>query len=187
MANERSRHPLHDRIELTRRRALLGLSACATSALATTEALAQAARCVLTPNPGEGPFYFDPELLRSDITDGAVGAPLEIAIKVTRAGDCAVLADTRVDLWQADGLGLYSGYANQRGVGERVDGTANRTYLRGTQITDAQGFVRFTTIYPSWYGGRTPHLHFKVLLGGEEVVESKILFPDDVKDAVFND
>lgn len=57
--------------------------------------------------------------------------------------------------------------------------------MRGTQRTDADGWVRFTTIYPSWYGGRTPHLHFKVLLAGDEVVASQIFFPDQVSADVF--
>jgi protocatechuate 3,4-dioxygenase beta subunit len=184
MTNDRLRHP-STQIDLRRRRTLLGLSACATTVLGPTDTLAQVARCVLTPNAGEGPFYFDPKLLRSDVTDGALGAPLEIAIRVTRTGDCTALADARVDLWQADGLGLYSGYANQQGVGERVD-VLDRTYLRGTQITDGDGRVRFKTIFPSWYGGRTPHLHFKVLLGGNEVVASQIFFPDEVSSEVFH-
>jgi protocatechuate 3,4-dioxygenase beta subunit len=184
MTSERHTHWRHGRVDLTRRRTLLGLSACA-GALATTETLAQAARCVLTPNAGEGPFYFDPSLVRSDIADGMPGAPLTIAIQVTRVGDCAVLANARLDLWQADGLGLYSGYENQRGVGAGTPLLVGKTYLRGTQLTDADGWVRFTTIYPSWYGGRTPHLHFKVLLGGDEVVASQIFFPDEVSAEVF--
>jgi protocatechuate 3,4-dioxygenase beta subunit len=185
MVTERRTRAHHGRIDLTRRRALLGLSACA-GALATPEALAQAARCVLTSNAGEGPFYFDPKLLRADVSDGMPGAPLEIAIQVTRAGDCATLPNVRLDLWQADGLGLYSGYANQRGVGEPSDSLVGRTYLRGTQFTDADGRVRFKTIFPSWYGGRTPHLHFKVLLGDDEVIASQIFFPDEVTADVFS-
>ena len=184
MTSERHTYWRNGRVDLARRRTLLGLSACA-SALAATDALAQAARCVLTPNAGEGPFYFDPKLLRSDIADGMPGAPLSIAIQVTRAADCAVLANARLDVWQADGLGLYSGYDNQRGVGAGTPLPVGKTYLRGTQLTDADGWVRFTTIYPSWYGGRTPHLHFKVLLGGEEAVASQIFFPDEVSADVF--
>jgi protocatechuate 3,4-dioxygenase beta subunit len=184
MTSQRRAHEPYGGIDLRRRRTLLGLSACATSALVTTETLAQAA-CVLTPNAGEGPFYFDPKLLRSDIRDGMPGAPLTIDIQVTRVGDCAPLADARLDLWQADGLGLYSGYENQRGVGAGTPLPVGKTYLRGTQVTDADGRVRFTTIYPSWYGGRTPHLHFKVLLGGDEVVASQIFFPDEVSAEVF--
>lgn len=167
------------------RRSLLALSA-AGATLASGGALAQAAACLLTENAGEGPFYFDPSLLRADISDGAAGAPLEIGIQVMRAGDCAILTDARVDLWHANGVGLYSGYADQPGVGDVDTGAAvDAAFLRGTQITDGDGSVRFTTIYPSWYGGRTPHLHFKVWLGPEEVVASQIFFPDETSAFVF--
>jgi protocatechuate 3,4-dioxygenase beta subunit len=185
MTTKQSAHWRDGRVDLGRRRTLLQLSAGATTALVAAPALAQAARCVLTPNAGEGPFYFDPKLLRSDIRDDMPGAPLEIALQITRAADCAVLANARVDVWQADGLGLYSGYENQRGVGAGTPLPVGRNYLRGTQLTDADGWVRFTTIYPSWYGGRTPHVHFKVLLGEDEVVASQVFFPDEVSAQVF--
>jgi len=45
--------------------------------------------------------------------------------------------------------------------------------------------VQFRTIFPSWYGGRTPHVHFKVFLGGKEVVASQIFFPDEISREVF--
>jgi len=172
-------------IDQSRRRSLLTLSAVGAS-LATGDALAQAARCVLTDNAGEGPFYFDPGLVRADIADDSPGLPLDISIQVTRASDCATLAAARVDLWQANGLGLYSGYTNQGGVGDiDVTAAAGQSWLRGTQLTDGDGRVRFTTIYPSWYGGRTPHLHFKVWLGPEEVVASQLFFPDETSKFVF--
>jgi len=174
-------------VDLGRRRSLVALTASAAGAtLASGGALAQAARCVLTPNAGEGPFYFDPALVRSDITDGSPGAPLEIAIQVTRARDCATLAAARVDLWQANAIGLYSGYEQQQGVGGvPAASAAGQTWLRGTQLTDVDGWVRFTTVYPSWYGGRTPHVHFKVWLDAEEVVASQIFFPDETSAFVF--
>jgi len=173
------------RVDLGRRRTLLGISACATAGFAASDALAQAAACVLTPNPGEGPFYFDASLVRADIVDGSPGAPLDIALQITRVGDCAVLANARVDVWQADGLGLYSGYANQRGVGASAAAPVGKSHLRGTQFTDADGWVRFRTIFPSWYGGRTPHVHFKVFVGEREAVASQVFFPDEVSRAVF--
>lgn len=176
----------HGRVDLVRRRTLLGISACAT-ALSSPETLAQAASCFITPDAGEGPFYFDPSLMRADVTEDASGAPLDVAVQITRAGDCATLAAARVDLWQANAFGLYSGYREQPGVGDDVspESAAGQTYLRGTQFTDADGWVRFRTVYPSWYGGRTPHLHFKVFLGDDEVVASQIFFPDEVNKAVF--
>jgi protocatechuate 3,4-dioxygenase beta subunit len=173
-------------VDLSRRRSLLTLTAAGAS-LASAGAFAQAARCVLTDNAGEGPFYFDPELVRADVRDDMPGAPLEVAIQVTRASDCATLAAARVDLWQANALGLYSGYENQQGVGDiPIEAAIDQTWLRGTQVTDGDGWVRFRTIYPSWYGGRTPHLHFKVWLGPDEVVASQIFFPDETTADVFS-
>ena len=168
----------------TRRSTLAGLAACMTT-LSAPRVLAQAASCVLTPDSGEGPFYFDPGLVRADVTENTVGAPLEMAIQVVRAGSCMPLAGARLDLWQADALGLYSGYRDQSGVGVPPEPAVDRTFLRGTQFADAEGWVRFRTIYPSWYGGRTPHVHFKILLGGDEVVASQIFFADEVNAEVF--
>jgi protocatechuate 3,4-dioxygenase beta subunit len=145
----------------------------------------QPGTCVLTPDSGEGPFYFDPALVRTDIREASAGATLDLEIRVIRTGDCAMLREARVDLWHADGLGLYSGYAQQPGVGARTESVEGKTFLRGTQITDADGRVRFRTIYPSWYRGRTPHVHFKVFLDNDEVVASQVFFPEDVNRKVF--
>ena len=42
----------------------------------------------------------------------------------------------------------------------------NLTFLRGVQITDADGVAEIDTIYPGWYMGRTTHIHVRVHLGG---------------------
>ena len=177
------------RIDIGRRHALVGLSGIVLAALGADPALAQnGTSCVLTPDAGEGPFYMDPKLIRSDITSGMPGAPLDLALQVVRAGNCATIPNARVDVWHADGLGLYSGYAKQSGVGGvSTQPAVGAQYLRGTQIADADGSVRFRTIFPSWYGGRTPHVHFKVFLGGREVVASQIFFPDEISREVFNE
>lgn len=177
--------PLGAEAMLGRREAIAAVAACWAGAWMPRAAAQEPGTCVLTPDSGEGPFYFDPALVRSDIREGSPGAMLELEIRVIRAGDCAVLRDARVDLWHADGLGLYSGYAQQPGVGARTESVEGKTFLRGTQITDADGRVRFRTIYPSWYRGRTPHVHFKVFLDNDEVVASQVFFPEDVNRKVF--
>jgi protocatechuate 3,4-dioxygenase beta subunit len=170
---------------VTRRLALAGMTGCA-AALAGRDVLAQAARCMVTVDSGEGPFYFDADRVRTDVTEDAVGAPLDIAIQILRENGCAPFGGARLDLWQADALGLYSGYRDQSGVGGIATRSAvDRIFLRGTQFADADGWVRFTTVYPSWYGGRTPHIHFKVLLEADELTASQIFFPDDVNAEVF--
>jgi protocatechuate 3,4-dioxygenase beta subunit len=171
---------------LDRRRVLTSLAAGAAGALASSRIPAQSpGTCLLTPDSGEGPFYFDPELVRVDIAEDRPGAPLELSIEVVRAGDCATLDGARVDVWHADAIGLYSGYGRQRGTGEPSYSVEGQTFLRGTQFTAADGNVAFRTIYPSWYGGRTPHVHFKIFLGGDEVVASQLFFPDEFNNEVF--
>ena len=173
-----------DDIDVVRRR-FLALSAAAAASCAG-KALAQGSSCVLTENAGEGPFYLDPVLNRADIGGGQAGAALEIAFEVVGARNCAPLPAVRVDLWHANGVGLYSGYEDQSGVGGiPVEPAVGQQWLRGTQLTDEDGRVRFRTIYPSWYGGRTPHLHFKVWLGEEEVVASQAFFPDETSAFVY--
>ena len=125
-----------------RRRTLIGLSAVALAAMGVQEAWAQTPRsCVLTPEAGEGPFYLDPKLLRSDITSGKPGAPLQLALQVVRAGDCATLANARVDVWHADAIGLYSGICEavgrrwhlSRGRGRQAVPARNADHRRAGQ------------------------------------------------------
>jgi protocatechuate 3,4-dioxygenase beta subunit len=136
--------------------------------------------CVLTPEAVEGPFYFDAKLVRSDITEGKEGSPLVLTLQIVEAKDCAAIPEARVDIWHADGLGLYSGYADQD------SGSAEgETFLRGTQLTGADGEVRFNTIYPGWYPGRTPHIHFKAFVEERNVITGQLYFPDPITEHVY--
>jgi len=163
------------------------MGACLGGAVAVGSAAHAATVCLLTPDAGEGPFYFDPELLRSDIRSDQPGAPLNIAMQIIDADNCEPLESARVDLWHANALGLYSGYTNQRGVGAIDPRTVKgKNYLRGIQFTDAQGRAQFRTVYPSWYYGRTPHVHFKIFIDSKEVLASQIFFPEEINDDVLN-
>jgi protocatechuate 3,4-dioxygenase beta subunit len=136
----------------------------------------------------EGPYYFDPKLIRSDITDHQPGVPLTLELRVVSAQGCAAIRNARVDVWHSNAHGIYSGYEGQRGVGDAPEQSASgKTFLRGTQLTDGEGLTRFRTIYPSWYYGRTPHVHFKVFLQPREIAVSQIFFPDTLSDRVFSD
>lgn len=172
--------------DLNRRAVLAGLGASLAGTLALPASAADVPACVLTPVTGEGPFYFDPKLVRADITENRPGARLTLAIKVVTAGDCAALSGARVDVWHADAHGVYSGYENQQGT---EDGTerlaAGKTFLRGTQFSDRDGRAVFQTVYPSWYRGRTPHIHFKIFTGEREVAVSQLYFPEEINQKVF--
>jgi protocatechuate 3,4-dioxygenase beta subunit len=177
---------------VTRRQALTGAAATFGLGLAAGKSLSAEERlaatlpgakvCVLTPEAVQGPFYFDPKLVRADITEGRPGAPLALTLQVVSAKDCARLKGARVDLWHADGLGMYSGY---RGQGDNGVSTRGETFLRGTQFTGADGQVRFATIYPGWYPGRTPHVHFKVLIDATSLVTGQLYFPDNLSARIY--
>jgi protocatechuate 3,4-dioxygenase beta subunit len=59
------------------------------------------------------------------------------------------------------------------------------TYLRGAQAADANGVVRFTTIYPGWYPGRTTHIHCKVHLDRRTVLTTQLYFDDNLTEEIY--
>src|SRR5437867_5298885 len=108
--------------------------------------------CIVRPEQTEGPYFVDERLNRSDIrsdpSDGSVkeGVPLQLALRVheIRGKKCLPLAGAMVDIWHCDARGVYSD------VRERFFDTRRKKFLRGYQTTDADGAVRFQTIYPGW-------------------------------------
>ena len=57
-------------------------------------------------------------------------------------------------------------------------------FMRGIQITGADGFVEFATIFPGWYPGRANHMHLKVRFDQSTYVTSQIFFPQEIGDAI---
>ncbi len=164
-----------------------------TGATATTELAAATMpvpACVVRPAQTEGPYFVDTQLNRADIRadsgGGAPrpGAPLALTFLVARIGDaCAPLPGAMVDVWHCDAEGVYSG-VNDRNFGS----TQGQNFLRGYQVTDADGRAAFTTLYPGWYRGRAVHIHFKIRLqdGGRNYeFTSQLYFDDAFTDQVF--
>ncbi|KUN64865.1 protocatechuate dioxygenase [Streptomyces canus] len=146
-----------------------------TEATATASATSTGACMTLMSSVTEGPYYLDGALVRKDITEGKSGVPLTLRLTVVDATDgCTPVKGAAVEIWHCDAWGYYSGYttANPGGSApaESEDGsTANdNTYLRGYQIANANGVVKFETIFPGWYTPRTCHIHVKVHTGGEK-------------------
>jgi protocatechuate 3,4-dioxygenase beta subunit len=51
-------------------------------------------------------------------------------------------------------------------------------------MSNANGEVVFTTIYPGWYQGRATHIHAEVSVNGRSVTVTQIAFPESVNNAV---
>lgn len=143
-----------------------------------TRRLDRGARCELTAEQTEGPYYLDVDSLRRDITEGRRGTRLALTLRVREVGSCRPMEDAVVDIWHCDADGHYSGFAEG-------DGEEGQTYLRGAQATNADGVARFTTIFPGWYPGRTPHIHAKVHVDRRTALTTQLYFPDRLTDRVL--
>ena len=116
---------------------------------------------IVSPETTEGPFFVEEHLNRSDIRSdpksGVIspGTLLHLTINLVTVGAAAQpLAGATVDVWHCDAAGRYSD--------EEQNGTAGQIFLRGSQVSDKDGKVEFTTVYPGWYSGRAVHIHFKI-------------------------
>jgi protocatechuate 3,4-dioxygenase beta subunit len=179
-----------------RRRAVRALAVAGTM-LTTRRAFAQrdasgmqAAACVLTPEQTEGPYFVDERRertdIRSDPVDGSIrpGTPLALALRIAEVADkrCAPLRGAIVDVWHCDAA-VYSD------ADDAAFHTRRAKFLRGYQVTDADGRVRFVTIYPGAYRGRAVHIHFKVrpALESRTQFTSQLYFDDALTDRVHAD
>lgn len=161
--------------------------------LAMSPAIAAAASpsCVVRPEQTEGPYFVDENLNRSDIrtdpSDRSVrpGVPFRLEFQVSRmtGATCGPLRGAIVDVWHCDAQGIYSDVRDPR-----FD-TRGKKFLRGYQISDANGVATFQTIYPGWYEGRAVHIHFKIRTGEQAKTvrefTSQLYFDESVNEQVF--
>jgi protocatechuate 3,4-dioxygenase beta subunit len=183
----------------------VGLAACGgnagTTSSAGSSATGAAAAAREIPDETAGPFPGDgsngPDLLaesgvvRSDIRSSfggangtAEGVPMDLELVISdlaRGG--APFHGAAVYVWQCDREARYSMYS---------DGVEDQNYLRGVQIADANGRVRFTSIFPACYGGRWPHVHFEVYPdeagiadAANAIATSQVALPEDVCNQVY--
>ncbi len=158
--------------------------------LGTAVAAAAEPSCIVRPELTEGPYFVDERLNRSDIrsdpSTGEIrpGVTLTLGFVVSRidGSACVPFDGALVDLWHCDATGIYSD------VQDAGFDTTGQQFLRGYQVTDADGAARFVTIYPGWYQGRTVHMHFKVRTDPDSSTglefTSQLFFDDDLTDVV---
>jgi protocatechuate 3,4-dioxygenase beta subunit len=150
--------------------------------------------CVRAEANDEGPFYYESSPLRRDIAEGMPGERLRLGITLggiaALPGRCFPLAGAIVDIWHTSPAGLYSNVGSDL---QPVD-TIGRTFLRGHQVTDANGYVEFDTIVPGWevvaaappllVALRTTHIHVKAF-HERDVLTTQLFFPDPLIDRLY--
>jgi protocatechuate 3,4-dioxygenase beta subunit len=141
--------------------------------------------CTVAPTETEGPFptKAPASYVRSNIVDGKTGHPTTVKITIKNANNnCAVLSGALVDIWHCDAEGNYSEYG---GTGMQATNYQAVHFLRGRQITDANGLVTFTSIFPGWYSGRATHIHVHIYsASGTSLKVTQIAFPEGTGSAV---
>ncbi|MEO6690255.1 MAG: hypothetical protein ABIS07_01250 [Dokdonella sp.] len=189
----------HTSSKLSRRNAVATLIALGTaSALGRqllggkliASAMAAVDGCTLAPAIEIGPYFVDERLNRSDITENAStafiaqAATLFLTINAYSGvgSACSPLHGVQIDIWHCHAGGLYSD--------ESANGTTGLTWLRGYQLTDANGNVTFKTIFPGWYQGRTIHIHamarwFDVNGNATYTFTTQLFFVESLNNAVL--
>ncbi|CAN7633895.1 intradiol ring-cleavage dioxygenase [Variovorax sp. LjRoot290] len=179
-------------------------STSSSSGSTTTSTSSSSSSCTALPGETAGPYPADGTnsssgatsdvltasgIVRSDIrssfistTTQAPGVLTTLTLTLVNTNSsCAPLAGYAIYLWHCDRDGNYSLYT-----------AAAESYLRGVQVTDANGQVTFTTIFPGCYAGRWPHMHFEVFAslatattGRNAVLTSQLAMPSAACSAVY--
>lgn len=124
-----------------------------------------ASTCVVRPEQTEGPYFVDEKLNRSDIrsdpADGSVkqGVPLRLIFQVTQVNGraCTPLNSAIVDIWHCDAEGIYSD------VNDRRFNTVGQKFLRGYQVTNANGTSEFIVLEDNAIRGTAKTASFKMV------------------------
>jgi protocatechuate 3,4-dioxygenase beta subunit len=140
----------------------------------------------------EGPYWIDARRNRASLTAGITsgsvmtGTTMSLTIQLydnngpTYSSNPA--HDVQVDIWHCDANGVYSGIAACNTLGE--------DFLRGYQVTNSEGRVTFTTIYPGWHEGRATHICLRARvydsLGNTTYnFVSRLFFDDGFSDEIY--
>jgi protocatechuate 3,4-dioxygenase beta subunit len=141
--------------------------------------------CTATSSETAGPFPTkDPSsLVMVDITSDRTGVALTIKITIqNKNNNCASLEGAIVDIWHCDKDGYYSEYG---GTNMQTVNYTTVHFLRGRQVTNSDGEVGFTSIFPGWYQGRATHIHVHIYdASGNSLLVTQIAFPEGTNSAV---
>ena len=170
------------------RRAFLRQVALATTFFTVPGAFAEA--LLPTPLQPEGPFYPDKLpldtdndlLIINDTVSPAVGEVTHLTGRVLDARG-EPLRNAVVEIWQCDqhGAYLHNGTSNRERRDRNFQGF-------GRFLTGRDGAYYFRTIKPVPYPGRTPHIHVKVKVKGQDKLTTQCYVkghPGNEKDGIY--
>jgi protocatechuate 3,4-dioxygenase beta subunit len=173
------------------RRGFLSTLTLGAAAFTTPGLFAEELELVRTPAQTEGPFYpnklpLDTDndlLIINNAITPAVGEVTHLSGRILDAKGEPV-RNALVEIWQVDSKAVYihtesAGRAKERD--ENFQGF-------GRFLTGTTGEYYFRTIKPVVYPGRTPHIHFKIRKGREELLTTQCYLkgePLNEKDGIY--
>jgi len=143
-----------------------------------------------TPWQGEGPFYpdripedTDNDLVKNGDTSVEAGGKILILNGILVNLDSQPVKGASIEIWQTDknGVYLHSGSFARDIMDKKFQGF-------GRTKTDRNGRFFFRTIVPTEYPGRTPHIHIKLWMEGNNVLTTQFYIhdhPQNKKDFLF--
>jgi protocatechuate 3,4-dioxygenase beta subunit len=146
-----------------------------------------------SPAMTEGPFYPDhlpldqdnDLLIVSDSLTPAVGQVTHLSGRILDTSGTP-LRNAEIEIWQCDANQVY---LNSRDSVPKAAQRDRNFQGFGRFTTGSSGEYRFRTIKPVPYPGRpAPHIHYKIKIGGREVLTSQIFiagYPGNARDGVF--
>jgi len=141
--------------------------------------------CDVIPTEIAGPYVFLPgqmaSTFRTDMREEQVGQLHRMKFRILRNTDCTPIVNAEVSAWHCNVDGNYSGYNTS---GHIVLNATNQNWLRGRALTDANGEVEFTTIFPGWYPGRVTHVHLQVKINDTSVKVTQFTYPQAERDMI---
>jgi len=182
-------HPPH----LASRRLFLhrmGISAAALAGSGLFARGALAEELTRTPRQTEGPFFPDKLPLDTDndliiLNDRLTPAVGELTHLTGRILDASgsPLRNAVVEIWQCDANGAYL-----HGRSSNDDKRDGNFQGFGRFLTGSSGEYYFRTIKPVSYPGRTPHIHYKIKLKGQDDFTTQCYIkghPQNARDGVL--
>lgn len=170
---------LLNHMPITRRQTIASIAgvAAVSSLPLIRESIASTTPLAATPRDSEGPFY--PPEWRGEIDGDLItvnGKRYDAGTSMLLLGrilgtDGTPLRDARVEIWQVDATGRY------RHPGDDGERPLQRGFQGfGRVESDDKGGYRFRTIKPVNYGGRPPHVHFRVEAKGYRSLTTQMYF-----------
>lgn len=151
-----------------------------TSSTSSQSTTATISWCANSPQINSNSFFTFDAPQRQDIIENKNGILFKFIIKVIHSSTCKPLPNLIVHVWHADAHGFYSGFSLSQLKDCSGDAFCkpnnNLRFLRGYQVTNKNGSVKFISIAPGWLEKRTIHVNVLIMKNNNQIIYTGELY-----------